>query len=153
MSTADQRLAEVIPAPAPIGAGALIEPTVIDDGIAYLSGIVAFDSGDGPVRGTVGADVSVELAADEARKAAANLLHRLVQECGSLDAVERILKLTVFVSATPDFTDQPAVANGASQLLHDILGDRGRHARSAVGVASLPLGAAVEIEMVAKVKA
>lgn len=154
MSTRDQRLAEAMPkAPEPADPNAkpMIEYVVIDDGIAYVSGQVAFVGGDAPLTGRVGADITVEQAADEARKAAANALYRLSAVLGSLDAVERILKVTVFVKGVDDLTEQPVVGNGASALLTEVLGDSGRHARSAVGVASLPLGVPVEVELVAKV--
>ncbi|WP_166352922.1 RidA family protein [Phytoactinopolyspora limicola] len=154
MSTADQQLTTAMPeAPAPLPASAPIEAVVIDEGVAYVSGQVAFVGESAPLLGKVGADVTVDQAIDEARKAAANGLYRLKAALGSLDAVERILKVTVFVNSTPDLTQQPSVANGASQLLIEVLGDRGRHARSAVGVASLPLGVPVEVELVARVAA
>ncbi len=123
----------------------------MDGGTAYVSGQVAFAGPDGPLLGKVGSDLDAEKAAGEAGKAVANGLYRLIETFGSLDVVQRVLKLTVFVNATAEFTEQPAVANGASRVLIDVLGDRGRHARSAVGVASLPLGVPVEVELVAKV--
>ncbi|WP_166356317.1 RidA family protein [Phytoactinopolyspora limicola] len=153
MSSTAQQLAALVSAPpAPVKPGAMIEPVVIDNGVAYISGQVAFDGDAAPLTGQVGAEVSVEQAAGEAAKAVANGLYRLADAAGSLDAVERMLKITVFVNSVAGLTEQPQVANGASKALHDILGDRGRHARSAVGVASLPLGVCVEVEMVAKVR-
>ncbi|NED97889.1 RidA family protein [Phytoactinopolyspora alkaliphila] len=153
MSTAEDRLAEALAvAPAPVGAKALIDPVVVADGVAYVSGQVAFVGAEGPLLGKVGAGVTVERAAEEAGKAVANGLYRLIEAVGSLDAVERVLKLTVFVNAVDDLIEQPEVANGASRVLLEVLGDRGRHARSAVGVASLPLGVPVEVELVVKVR-
>ena len=81
------------------------------------------------------------------------LLAQMKAMLGSLDRVERIVKLGVFVNSTPDFTDQPKVANGASELMQDVFGENGRHARSAVGVAALPLGVAVEVDAVVAVRA
>lgn len=154
MSSAQQRLAEVMPTPPPApSAQRLVEPVVVEGGFAYVSGQVAFVGDGAPLKGKVGADVTVEQAAEEAGKAAANGLHALVRELGSLDAVERIVKVTVFVNGVDNLTEQPLVGNGASRVLIDVLGDSGRHARSAVGVASLPLGVPVEVELVAKVAA
>ncbi|NDL58835.1 RidA family protein [Phytoactinopolyspora mesophila] len=154
MNTPDARLTAAMPhAPAKLPPGAPIEAVVVQDGVAYVSGQVAFVGEEAPLLGQVGDDVTVEQAAEEARKAAANGLYRLIETFGSLEPVERILKLTVFVNAVSGLTTQPAVANGASNLLIDVLGEQGRHARSAVGVASLPLGVPVEIELVAKVSA
>lgn len=150
MSTVEQRLHAAMPKvpelPAP-STKPIVEQVVVDNGVAYVSGQVAFVGGDQPLLGKVGADVTVEQAAAEARKAAANALYRLVAALGSLDSVERILKVTVFVNGVDDLTEHPAVANGASALLTEVLGDRGRHARSAIGVASLPLGVPVEVEL------
>lgn len=153
-TTAEARLAAVAPvAPKPLPADAIIDAVVVDGGTAYVSGQVAFSGSEGPLLGKVGADVDTAQAAAEAGKAVANGLYRLIETFGSLDAVQRMLKLTVFVNSTPDFTEQPVVANGASQVLLDVFGDRGRHARSAVGVGSLPLGVPVEVELIVKVKA
>lgn len=152
MNTAEDRLAAYAPvAPTPLGPGAMIDAVVVDIGAAYVSGQVAFNGVQAPLLGKVGVEFDTSQAAVEAGKAAANGLYRLIETFGSLDAVQRVLKITVFVNATADFIGHPAVADGASQVLLDVLGDRGRHARSAVGVASLPLGVPVEVEMVAKV--
>lgn len=152
MSTDESLLATLVSAPpAPARPGALVDPVVISDGVAYVSGQVAFDGAGDPLTGKVGAGVTIEQAAGEAAKAVANGLYRLAEALGSLDAVDRVLKLTVFVNAIDDLTEQPLVAKGASRVLHEVLGERGRHARSAVGVASLPLGVPVEVELIAKV--
>ena len=105
---------------------------------------------DGALRavGKVGAEVSIEDAVDCARIAALNALAAVVDLTGDLDVITRIVKATVFVASAPDFTDQPIVGNGASELLVEIFGDAGRHARSAVGVAVLPIDAPVEVELV-----
>jgi enamine deaminase RidA (YjgF/YER057c/UK114 family) len=99
--------------------------------------------------GHLGDDVTVEQGVEAARRAAVQALAALRGALGSFDDVEVIAQLTVFVAATPAFTEHPKVANGASELLADVLGEAGQHARAAVGVASLPLGASVEVAMVA----
>lgn len=103
--------------------------------------------------GKVPADVSVEDAAAAARVAVLNGLAAIAGAAGGLDAVERIVRLCVYVNSAPGFTAQPKVANGASDLLVEIFGERGKHVRSAVGVAELPLNACVELEIAAQVKA
>ena len=99
--------------------------------------------------GKVGAEVSTELAVECARVAVLNAVAAVARRAGGIDQIERIVKVTVFVASAPDFTGQPQVANGASELLGEIFGDAGRHARSAVGVVVLPLDAPVEIELIA----
>lgn len=101
--------------------------------------------------GKVGAEVAPEAAVDAARTAALNALAAAADVAGGVEAIKRIVKVVVFVASTPDFTGQPAVANGASNLYGDIFGDAGAHARSAVGVAVLPLDAPVEIELTVEV--
>jgi len=102
--------------------------------------------------GKVPDDVSVEQAAEGARLAViAGLAAAAAQQTGGVDAIRRVLRVCVFVNSSPGFTAQPKVANGASDLLTDIFGDAGRHVRSAVGVAELPLNAAVEVELVVEV--
>lgn len=101
--------------------------------------------------GKVGAEVSPEDAQACARQCALNALAAVVSVAGSLDAVVRVVKVTVFVASTPDFTGQPLVANGASELLGDVFGEAGRHVRSAVGVPVLPIDAPVEVEIVVEV--
>jgi enamine deaminase RidA (YjgF/YER057c/UK114 family) len=101
--------------------------------------------------GKVGGEVTVEEAVECARQCALNALAAVRAEIGELSNVKRIVKVVVFVASTPDFTGQPGVANGASELLGDVFGDLGRHARSAVGVSVLPLDAPVEVELVVEV--
>lgn len=124
----------------------------MDDGTVFVSGQVAFDGDREPLTGKVGHTVTSEQAAEEARICAANALHRIVAEFGSLDVVERIIKVTVFVNAVDSFSGHPTVADGASRLLVEVFGESGRHARAAVGVASLPLGVPVEVELTAKLR-
>lgn len=123
------------------------------------AGDLLFLSGAGPVRGgkasmtgRVGEGVSVEQGYAAAREGAVNLICALKGALGDLDRVEQIVKLVGFVNAAPGFEAQPQVVNGASDLFVEVFGDKGRHARSAVGVASLPLNIPVEVEIIAKVK-
>lgn len=133
--------------------GAIYKPVVIDGAIAYVSGCVPFDGDKNLVSiGKVPSQVSLEEARKAAALCAANVLRLIRQEVGSLDRVERILKLTGFVNSDPTFTEQHLVINGASQLLIDVFGEAGWHARSAVGMASLPLGASVEVEAIVKLR-
>jgi enamine deaminase RidA (YjgF/YER057c/UK114 family) len=108
---------------------------------------------EGPIRGKLGQDLDVEQGAAAAKACALSLLAQVRAACGGdLERLERVVKLTAFVNSTPDFTDQPKVVNGASDCLVEILGDAGRHARSAVSAAALPLGVAVEIEGIFKLR-
>lgn len=146
MSLIDQRLAELgvaLPdAPAP---AANYVPFVVSGGTIYVSGQIS-QGPEGLVRGRLGADLDVAAGAAAARACALALIAQAKKAAGGdLDRV-RVLKLTGFVNSTPEFTDQPKVINGASDFLVEVFGDKGRHARSAVSAASLPLGVAVEIE-------
>jgi enamine deaminase RidA (YjgF/YER057c/UK114 family) len=125
---------------------------------AVRSGAHVFTAGQLPMRdgsliatGKVGDAVTPEQAQECARQCALNALAAVRAEVGDLAAIRRIVKVVVFVASTPDFTGQPGVANGASELLGDVFGDAGVHARSAVGVAVLPLDAPVEVELVVEV--
>lgn len=125
---------------------------------AIRSGSLVLTSGQLPTRegkllsvGKVGGEVGVEEAVGCARQCALNALAAIRAEVGSLSAVKRIVKVVAFVASTPDFTGQSQVANGASELLGEIFGDAGRHARSAVGVRVLPLDAPVEVELMVEV--
>ncbi len=102
--------------------------------------------------GKLGAELDLEAGAEAARRCALQALSALRAELGSLDRVRRIVKVSVYVASDRGFTDQPKVANGASDLLVQVFGDAGRHARAAVGVAELPLGGPVEVEVVAEVE-
>jgi enamine deaminase RidA (YjgF/YER057c/UK114 family) len=123
-------------------------PVTIHRGVAYVSGQLPKVDGEILVRGKVGAAVSLEAARGEARLCILQALACLKQALGSLDRIERILKVTGFVASSAGFNDQPKVLDAASDLLVEIFGEAGRHARAAVGVAELPRDAAVEIEMV-----
>jgi enamine deaminase RidA (YjgF/YER057c/UK114 family) len=133
--------------------GAIYKPVVLDGATAYVAGCVPFDENQQLTsKGKVISQVSLKEAQKAAALCAANILRLLRQELGSLDRIDRILKVTGFVNSDPDFTDQHLVINGASQLFIDVLADSGWHARSAVGMASLPLGASVEVEAIVRVK-
>ncbi len=147
--SATARLAElgiVLPeVVAPVGS---YVPALRHGDLVHTSGQLPMLAGALTATGTVGADVSVETAADAARTAALNALAAAAQVAGGVDRLARVVRVVVYVASAPDFTSQPAVANGASNVLGEIFGDEGRHVRSAVGVASLPLGAPVEVELV-----
>lgn len=148
----EQRLAELnIHLPQPPAAVANYVPVVVSGKQIWISGQVPVrDGGLGPL-GLVGSDVTVEQAVEEARWCAINILAQLQANLTSLNAVKRIVKLQVFVASAPGFVAQPQVANGASDLMVEVFGDAGKHARSAVGVSSLPLGVPVEIDAVAEI--
>lgn len=120
-------------------------------GLVYTAGHVARRADGSMVSGKLGADVSIEEGYEAAKLTALNLLGSLKAQVGDLDRVNRVVKLLCMVNCTPDFGQQPAVANGASDLLVEIFGDKGRHARSAVGMAALPGNVCIEIEMIVEV--
>ncbi len=147
MTIAD-RLAELGLALPPVAAPvAAYVPAVISGNQVFTSGQLPMVGGVLPATGKVGAEVSPEEAKEFARICALNALAAVESVIGSLDRVTRIVKVVGFVSSAPDFTGQPGVVNGASELLGEVFGDIGRHARSAVGVAVLPLDAPVEVEL------
>ena len=122
------------------------QPVVLHRGFAHVSGQLPFVDGELAI-GRLGEDVSLEDGMAAARACGLMILAQL-KAAGLLERVERVVKLGAFVNSTPDFTDQPKVANGASDLMAEVFGDKGRHARAAVGVPVLPLGAAVEVDAV-----
>jgi enamine deaminase RidA (YjgF/YER057c/UK114 family) len=153
VATPEERLASLgVTLPEPPAALAAYVPYVVHNGLIWVSGQIPYRDGALPRRGQVGRDISVEDAAEEARYCAINALSQLRAAAGSLDNIERIVKLTVFVASSEGFHAQPLVGNGASELLQEIFGENGRHARSAVGVAELPLGAPVEVEVIAALR-
>jgi len=148
----DERLAELgLELPPPPQAIAAYIPVVVHGNLAFVAGQVPMVDGAVLHPGTLGDSVSIEDAQEAARRAVLQSLSALREALGSFAPLERILKLDVFVASAPTFTDQPKVANGASELLVDVLGEAGRHARAAVGVPSLPLGASVEVIVTAAV--
>ena len=126
-------------------------PAVRTGNYVYTSGQLPFVDGKLQGTGKVGDSVTVEQAAGFARAAALNALAAAAQAAGGLDAIKRVVKVVCFVSSATDFTGQAQVANGASELLIDVFGDAGKHARSAVGMAVLPLDTPVEVEIVVEV--
>ena len=136
--------------PPPIGS---YVPAVRTGNLVFLSGLGPASRADGTTpEGKLGKDLTVEEGYEAARLTAVNILARLKAELGDLDRVKRIVKLLSMVNATPDFTQPPAVANGCSDLLVELFGERGRHARSAVGMNSLPNNIPVEIEVIVEVE-
>jgi len=127
-------------------------PAVRSGNTVYTAGQVPMADGQLLSAGKVGADVGAAEAAALARTCALNALAAAASVAGGLSAISRVVKLTGFVASAPDFTGQPQVVNGASELLLEIFGEAGRHARSAVGVAVLPLNAPVEIELIVEVR-
>ena len=139
----------ILPEPAaPIAA---YVPTVQVGNILYISGQISFENGD-IMTGRLGEDRDLDFGYRAARACGIMLLAQMNQALGSLERVERIVKLGAFVTSAPGFTDQPQVVNGASELMEQVFGEAGRHARSAVGVPALPRGAAVEIDAIVAVK-
>ena len=124
-----------------------LDAVVVHGGVARTSGQLPRIAGKLTCVGTLGLDVTVAEGAEAAEVCALNALAVLSQALGGLDRVERVLTVTGFVASTPEFHEQPAVVDGASRLLHLVFGDAGRHTRSAIGVAALPRGGAVEIEV------
>jgi enamine deaminase RidA (YjgF/YER057c/UK114 family) len=126
-------------------------PAVVTGRYVYTSGQLPMRDGAMIAEGLVGSDVDPETAKECARQSAINALAAAQSVIGSLERVTRVVKVVGFVASAPGFTGQPAVINGASELLLDVFGEAGRHARSAVGVAALPINAPVEVEMVLEV--
>ena len=148
----DARLKELgLKLPTPAAPVAAYVPAVEQDGFLYISGQLPFRSGE-VMTGRLGAELGIEAGREAARACGVMLLAQMKAALGSLDRVERIVKLGVFVACDPHFTDQPKVADGASLLMAEVFGDSGKHARSAVGVPALPLGAAVEIDAIVAVR-
>lgn len=142
------RLTELgITLPASATPRGLYTPAVRSGNLLYVSGQLPTIEGNLLHTGKLGGEVTIEQGQACARQAALNALAIANAELGSLDAVARVVKMTVFMASAEGFYDQPLVANGASQLLIDLFGDRGRHARVAVGVAALPINAPVEVEL------
>ena len=132
-------------APRPVAA---YVPAVSSGNLLFVSGQLCLVNGELLSKGRVGREVSLKQGYEAARIAAINSLAIVKKELGSLDRVKRVVKVVGYVASEPDFYDQPKVVNGASELLAEVFGDQGRHARSAVGVNSLPLNTPVEIEVI-----
>ena len=134
--------------PKPVGSYVAV---VITGKLAFVSGQIPIKDGKVIYAGKVSKDLSVEDAQKAARLCVINALAQLKAELGSLDRITKIVKVSGFVNSPPEFTDQPKVINGASDLLFEIFGQKGQHARIAVGVSSLPLNSAVEIDLIAEI--
>ncbi|MER5477272.1 RidA family protein [Streptomyces sp. NPDC002734] len=148
MSSVEARLAELgVTLPEVAAPLASYQPAVRSGAYVYTSGQLPMVEGKLQVTGKVGAEVTPEEAKELARVCALNALAAVRSVAGDLDRVARVVKVVGFVASAPDFTGQPAVVNGASELLGEVFGDKGVHARSAVGVAVLPLDAPVEVEI------
>lgn len=144
---ADANFAALLPrVSVPPSSDAIVRPSMKYGDLVVLSGQVAFVESELLSVGRLGDEVELEVGVRCARQCAVNLLGRIQEEFGSLSFIRQVLKLTVFVSSSPGFREQPIVANGASEVFTEVLGNCGKHARSAVGVAELPLGTPVEVE-------
>ncbi|MET0361112.1 MAG: RidA family protein [Sphingobium sp.] len=139
--------------PEPAAPVASYVPVVVHGGLAHVSGQIPFNADGALMLGCMGGEGGPDLAFGQraAERCGLMILAQLKAALGSLDRVERVVKLGVFVASTPGFTDQPKVANGASDLMVRVFGDAGKHARAAVGVAVLPLGVVVEVDAVVAV--
>jgi len=150
--TPEEKLAQLgITLPEPMAAVANYVPTVLHGGMLYVSGQVSIGP-DGPVKGPLGVNMSVEQGQAAARLCGINIIAQVKAALGELSRVERIVKLGGFVAAGEGFTEIPQVVNGCSDLMVGVFGEAGRHARSAVSCPVLPLGVAVEVDAVIAVK-
>jgi enamine deaminase RidA (YjgF/YER057c/UK114 family) len=148
------RLAQLgITLPTPAAPIASYVPAVEVGGLLHISGQLPFRQDGSLITGRLGEDLDVARGFEAAERCAVMLIAQMKKALGSLDRVERIVKLGAFVSCDPAFKDQPKVANGGSELMEKVFGEAGKHARSAVGVPALPLGAAVEIDAIVAVRA
>lgn len=150
--TIQKRLAALgVTLPAASAPAANYLPYARSGALVLTAGQLPLDGGALTATGLLGRDVDMEAGKAAARQCAINVLAQLQGAAGDLERLERLVKITVFVASAPGFTEQHLVANGASDFLVEVLGERGKHARSAVGVAALPLNAAVEIEAIAEI--
>jgi enamine deaminase RidA (YjgF/YER057c/UK114 family) len=138
-----------LPVP-PAPAGSYV-PVVISGNLVFVAGQIPTEGGQLKFKGKVGRDLPVDAGQQAARLCTVNALAQLKAALGSLDKIKRFVKVTGFVNCDPAFTDQPKVVNGASDLLVQVFGETGKHARAAVGVSSLPLDSAVEVEFIAEI--
>jgi enamine deaminase RidA (YjgF/YER057c/UK114 family) len=139
---------ELPEAPLPLGS---YVPTVRSGNLIFVSGMLPLVEGKLLRRGKVGDNISIDDAREDAKAATINALSVLKAETGDLDRVKRCVKITGYIASAPDFTEQPKVLNAASDLIHEIWGEAGRHSRAAVGVTVLPLNSPVEIEFIFEV--
>jgi enamine deaminase RidA (YjgF/YER057c/UK114 family) len=149
----DEKLAALgLTLPAAAAPVASYVPTVEVDGMLFVSGQISFAADGSLIKGRLGADMTVADGQAAAERCALMILAQVKAALGGFGRVERVVKLGVFVQCTPDFTEQPEVANGASDLFVKVLGDAGKHARAAVGVPALPRGVAVEVDAVLAIR-
>jgi enamine deaminase RidA (YjgF/YER057c/UK114 family) len=154
VSRIEDRLAELgLSVPAVAAPLAAYVPAVRAGDLVWTSGQLPFVDGKLPATGKVGADVEPEQAAEYAATCALNAIAAIKAEIGDLDAIERVVKVVGYVASDPSFTGQAGVINGASNLIGEVFGDAGKHARAAVGVAVLPLDSPVEVEVVVRLRA
>lgn len=153
MSRIEKRLAELgVTLPEVVAPLAAYVPTARTGNLVFTAGQLPFVAGKLPATGKVGADVDADTAKSLARTCALNAIAAIHAEIGDLDRVRRVVKVVGFVASDPSFTGQPGVINGASEFLGEVFGDQGKHARSAVGVAVLPMDAPVEVEVIVEVE-
>jgi enamine deaminase RidA (YjgF/YER057c/UK114 family) len=153
MDTIEDRLAaEGVVLPAAAAPAANYVPFVRSGNLLLTAGQLPLREGKLAASGLLGRDLETAAGKDAARLCAINVLAQAKAALGDLEKIRKLMKITVFVASTPDFTEQHLVANGASDLFAAVLGERGRHARSAVGTAALPLNAAVEVEAIIEVE-
>jgi enamine deaminase RidA (YjgF/YER057c/UK114 family) len=138
-----------LPSP-PDSAGSYVQ-VVITHNLAFVSGQIPTEAGQVRFRGKVGRDITIEAGQQAARLCTINALAQLKSAIGSLERIKRVVKVTGFVNCEPSFADQPKVLNGASDLLVEVFGENGKHARAAVGVSSLPFDSAVEVEFIVEI--
>jgi enamine deaminase RidA (YjgF/YER057c/UK114 family) len=153
MTSPEARLAELgVELPAAPAPAAAYVPTVRTGALLYTAGQLPLSGGSLVTTGLCGAEVTTQVAQRCARQCAVNVVAQLKAAAGDLSRVQRIVKVTVFVASTPQFQEQHLVANGASEFFGEVFGELGRHARSAIGVASLPMNAPVEVEAVVELR-
>jgi enamine deaminase RidA (YjgF/YER057c/UK114 family) len=151
MESPDKKLADLgYPLDRLTPEGSLVDGLVIDNDIIYASGQVPFNGDQLTCVGKVPSQISKAEATAAAALCAANVLRAVRKALGTLDNIDRVLRITGYVNSDADFTEQHLVINGASELVREVFGERGRHARTALGMAQLPLGSAVEVEMILK---
>ena len=151
--TIDAKLASLgITIPTPVAPAANYVPTVVSGNLLFVSGQISVTADGTRLTGKLGETVDAEAGRVAARQCGINLIAQIKAALGGdLDRVKRVVKLTGFVNSAPDFTDQPKVVNGCSDLFVEVFGEAGRHARSAVGVAQLPFGVSVEVEAIIEI--
>lgn len=150
--TIEEKLASLnITLPTPVAPLANYVPVVRTGNLLFVSGQISVDGAGKMLTGKLGAGLDVAEGQAAARLCAINILAQVKAAIGDLEQVKRLVKLVAFVNSAPDFVDQPKVVNGCSDLMVEVLGDKGRHARSAVGVSALPFNCAVEVEAIVEV--